>query len=220
MQPQTKRSPVLILIFVAIGVAVVGLTLFLNGLQKTDDNNSDSQSGAITDITVRVVPTDSNVKINGKGIKSGATALDPGTYTVAASRKGFESQSRTVTIQQGDHIIVGLILSSNDESTADYYEKNASEAREAEGITGQQSATTAGTRINKLPLLKVLPRRVVDRYSITYGQSLKKPNDSTASVIYIQYVDEKAKTAAQNWIRYQGYNPDELEIDYSIKSGI
>jgi len=215
MQPQTKAKSILIILGSIMGAAIIAFILFIGD----NGNSGDNSSKVTTDITTRVVPSDSSIKINDKGVDMGVVSLAPGTYTVTASRKGFASQSRTVNLKEGDHVNVGLILDSNDNSTASYYTDNPDEAREAEGITGQNFDYVANSKVNRLPLLKTLPRRT-SHYTITYGQSIKSPNDSAASVIYIQYTDETAKTAAQNWIRYQGYDLASLEINYTMKSGL
>lgn len=204
-------------------VGFAGIVLLLSSLDNRQSTNNPQDANAITGetirtgITVEVVPTfDTNITINGKGVTEGTTELEPGAYTVTASRSGFKTESRTVTLTEGDRITIGFILTSNSPETADYYEKNPSEARKAEGITGQKSEATASAKVHALPLLKRLPREERGRYLITYGQSLKKPDDPAAAVIYIEYKDEAAKTTAENWIRYQGYDPKNLEIQYKL----
>lgn len=216
MQPQANRNKLIALVGGILLVAFIAAAVLLGNRPPS----SDEARAIATDVTIRVVPTNSSLKINGHGVKAGANELDPGTYTITASLEGFASESRTVTLKEGDHLVVGLVLNSNDSSTADYYKKNPDQAREAEGITGQNSEAAANSKVNALPLLKDLPRLAPHRYEITYGQSLEKPNDPAASTIYIDYVNESAKTAAENWIRYQGYNPTDLEINYTQKSDV
>lgn len=212
-------------IFLVIAiVGFAGIVWLLTSLDNRQSNNTQTANPITgktikTGLTIQVVPTyDTTLTVNGKGVSEGTIELEPGTYTVTASHKGFKSETRTVTLTEEERITLGFILTSNSPETTSYYEDNPSEARKAEGITGQKSEAAASSKVHALPLLKRLPREERNRYLITYGQSLKKPDDTSAAVIYIEYKDESGKTAAENWIRYQGYDLSSLEIQYKPNS--
>lgn len=206
----------------ALGLIVLGASIWLLSTRSDSTSNDDSSTSQTTEtgVTIRVAPTGSTLTINGQEVGEQTIELVPGTYAITASHDGFASQAQTITIKDGDHFIVGFALISNTDETARYYEFNPDEARKAEAIFGQKSEAVGVSRVNKLPLIKKLPKVEKGRYKISYDNSIAKPDDSSAVAIYVDYVDDSAKAAATNWIRYQGYDPATLEIIYRAVKGI
>lgn len=199
---------------IAAFVAIIALAIFMLSSTNDDSNGETITTGIVT----RVVPTRGTViTIDGKAVKEGGVTLEPGSYNVTVSRDGFASETRQATVQEGQVTTVAVILDSNAPETANWYTDNPSDTSKAEGIAGQIFEAETVTRANSLPILKRLPKTVLGKYTISYDKSLKKPNDPTAATIYIDYFTPAGKTAAENWIRYQGYNPAELEIVYRAK---
>lgn len=216
------------MLFGVVAIIVFAVTIFwLTSARNKPAGDSAASRNVIsgqtiaTGITTRVVPTnDTTITINGKKVREGSIELEPGIYTVVVSHDGFATESRTVTVEEGDRIEVGIILTSNSPDTIDYYEKHPDDEAKAEGITGQRSAGDANAKIKALPFLKYLPKIERGRYSITYGQSKSRPTDPAAVVIYIEYKDDRAKQSAENWIKYQGYSLTDLEISYKANANL
>jgi hypothetical protein len=223
-----NKNPLIFKIGIFVALLAVGITFWILG--NSSPSNKDEEdikepniiTGQVVDtgINLRIVPTyDSTITVNGKKVREGAVELKAGTYEIKVSHAGFETQSRTVTLADGDSVSMGIVLLSNSAETADYYNNNETEARKAEGIAGQKSEAVGVSRVNKLPLIKKLPQTERGRYKITYGQSVAKPNDPSAVALFIDYIDEASKKSALNWITYQGYDTSSIEIIYrAVKS--
>ncbi len=200
-------------------IGIIAVILFISGVSilfSRGDSVLPGSSKRTATIITTVAPTfDTTITINGDGVKEGETKVEPGTYTVQAAHKGFETESKMVTVKEGETVRVGIALQSNSPDTADWYGKNETDARKFEGISSTESGIIGQQRINSLPFLTRLPVRVPNKYTIDYGPSKKDPNNPKAVAITISYNDASSREAARNWIRYQGYDPDKLEIIYS-----
>ena len=217
-----NRNPLVYAVGILVVLLAVAAAFWLPGGGKspndvTKEPNITTGKVLDTGIHIQIVPTsDSTITVNGKKVREGAVELKPGTYEVKVSHAGFETQSRTVTLADGDSVAMGIVLVSNSAETADYYKENNSDAMKAETIAGQKSAAAGTSKTNTLPLIKKLPKIEKGRYKITYGDSVAKPNDLSAVALYIDYVDDASKASATNWITYQGYNPSSIEIIYRV----
>lgn len=202
------------LLVVMIAATAIFLTFFTRE-QTTEVPTEPVESVSGTNIRLTVAPSFKvSITMNGKGVKEGVIAVKPGQYTVVASRDGFETVTRTVVVQQDKTTDVGIVLPVTD-STVNYYKDNPNEARKVEGISSRQSSERADSKVEALPFLARLPVRVPGEYTISYGPSVSKPEDTAAVTIYIAYSTPAAMEAAKNWIRYQGYDPASLDIKYT-----
>jgi hypothetical protein len=191
---------------VCILVTVLGYFIFLavNQNKKT----------AILDILV--APSGATVKLNGHGILVGQAHVAPGNYVIKVSRQGFAEKEQTVSVAGGETRFVGIILVSNDASTALWYENHPEDDILTEKIVGQVVQQESADAVLQNPFIEKLPiLGPGDTYRIDSGVSLA---GSSQPAIYILAVSPKAREAAINKIKYMGYDPEKMEIIYSAEA--
>jgi|GEM_PF-1247527 len=206
-----------ILIIGGLIVAIIAAITFFAKQTSTVGTISDLTAS----ITTRVTPTEgTKITMNGKTVKEGKVALAPGKYTVEVSHENFDSQTREVVLYDGDNATVAVALTGKTDIAQKWYGTHPDDASKAEGITGTVSRANAENLLDKYPFLKRMPVIVANKYRIDYTSSVKSPNDPSKFSLHIRYATEPDKQAALNWIRYQGYDPAQLEITYkSLDSG-
>lgn len=159
-----------------------------------------------------VAPQSASLTLNGKKVKAGIVRLKPGSYTLVATKSGFETASKVFIASDTELPYVGIVLDSNSPATQNWYRDNIEDQRLAESITGRQSDQNSEKVISKNGLLTKLPYfGPGSEYRIDAGVSVK---GSSEPAIYIRSVSEQSKQDALNWIRQQGFNPESMEIIY------
>ncbi len=220
------QKSVLFGVVVIVFFGIVIFTLLSIGKDQpvsdsTGSNLTDPNAKKATGITTMVTPTkDTRITVNGKNVKEGIVELKSGPHDVTISHDGFATENRHVDLKDGQNILIAVILTGATDKTADYYAYNAADGQKAEAISGRQSAAIVDAQMRTLPLIAQLPYAVNSQYTITFGPSVKEPNNLSAVTLHIQYNSEASKQAALNWIRYRGYEPAKLDITYEFIGGI
>ena len=165
-----------------------------------------------TEVTIDVAPNDAQVTISGKKGKVGTNYLKPGSYEVVVKNSNYYQQKKSFNVTKEPKYI-GIIMSpSNSETEA----KVASDKKiylQRESIGGQL-ALIRGNEIRSItPLINQLPYTdVAGPFSLDYGPSYL---NGLGSFIEITDSSPDGRVNALKWIRSQGYNPTNLEIQFN-----
>jgi Flp pilus assembly protein CpaB len=163
-------------------------------------------------IVITVAPTDATVTINGQKAHSGSNDVKPGNVTVTAARTGFKSESQASVLVAGTTLTIGLALTSNDASTADWYTTHQKDQQALEKIVGTQYTQKSDAAVAQTPLIKELPFIGAGfRYRIDYGQPLPGTTDQG---IYITAPNAEQQQEAVQWIKDAGYDPAKYHIKF------
>ena len=199
------------IIYIGGGILIAALVgyIFFLGLQSRDKTAAiDVQS---------TVPNDPNVTIDNQKVNSsGKVAVKPGQHTVVAKRNGFEDKSVSVTVKTGETQTVTLLMTPNGDAGYQWLRDHPDAAVEYEAQQSQQYIQNSTDTTNKNPLISYLPE-IRPTWRIDYGKSKAHPNDPTAVAIIITYggADIDKQNALQ-WIKDQGFNPDNYEIIFQL----
>lgn len=187
-------------------VGTVGYILFV-GWQNRDKT-------ALIEIQ-SAVPNDANVTINGNKVGANSkNAVVPGKHTVSAKRNGFDDKTQEVEVKQGETKTVRLIMTPNGDEGYNWLRAHPDASMEYEGAVGQQFDQTSDKATAENPLIAYLPE-VHPTWRVDYGKSVKNPNDPTALAIIITYGGSDIdKQNALDWIKSQGFKPEDYEIIY------
>lgn len=169
-----------------------------------------SHSGK-TKVGITVVPSNSQVTVDGKEVSSGTVYLKPGDYTFKASANGYKDDVQDVLVEN-ESIKLGLVPVPDSEAARQWLADNPQIQRQRESIGGQ-NADRNGERVRKAtPLISKLPRTELNGpYEIGYGPSLDRKD---GIFIEINYSSPNGRKKALKWIRDQGTDPTDLEIRY------
>lgn len=164
-------------------------------------------------VKIEAAPLTSNISINGQAAKQGITKLRPGDVTIKVTMPGFDDYTTKINVADKETKYVGVLLKSNDPSTADWYDKHPEDQSMAEGIASKLHDASSQKQIEAEPFLKELPFTAAGfEFKIDYGAP---PANSNKPTIYIQADTQAARDDALTWITYRGYDPSKMNIVYS-----
>jgi len=198
------RQVKLLLIFLVLIICVAGISalLFLD--------NSNTSGNAKLDILV--APSGSQLKLDGKNIKSGIRSVAAGEHTVSVSKGGFAGQEEKIEAIKDQSVFVGIILKSNSPQTANWYKSN--DINLVQSINNQLYDQSSKKVVKSNPLATKLPYIGPGlNYRIDYGASTSGSKTNQVG-IYIRYRTDQDKQAALDWIKSQGVDPSSLDIVY------
>ena len=194
-------------LFIAFGLG------FLIILHKTEPPQAPKQTATIK---VMVAPASASAKLNGKDIKNGTHTVQPGKYTLVITKPGFASQTKTQDVAANSTVFLGGALESNSPSTANWYQENPDDQRLAEGVNGAASDASSQNATYQTPIVNKLP---VTLGAGNYGFKIDfgipaKGAASDAPTIYIRASTLSARASAMSWIKYSGYDPSTMNIQF------
>lgn len=192
-----NRNQKLILIIGVIFVVMIAIGLGGAYMQ--------SQQGKVI---ITTVPNDSTVTLDGKTINNnGPVYIQPGKYTIKASRNLFRDQSKDFTIKAGETQSVQFYLLSDGDAATQWLSDHPDQASAIEGYYGAQIENKGTALYNNNTILSQLP--VIDAtYRIDYGNSQK----GGQFALYIQAADQSGRADALDWMRTYGFDPTKYEI--------
>lgn len=163
-----------------------------------------------TAIHIEVFPTDADIALNEKPIKSGTLYLEKGIYEITSSRQGFEDYSKTLVVSDRDQTL-GIILKPVSEEAFSYGKENEKDYLKAQAA-GERAALEAGKEFNeKNPIAKHLPYKTFF-YSIGYRMDQSDPSGNSI-VIEIDARDGYRQAAIYR-IRQLGFDPTDFNINF------
>jgi hypothetical protein len=192
-------------------ISVVASLLVLLAAVYLNQNNRIIKTG----VQFYISPSDATIKINDEPIKlekSLQLEIDPGTYTAQFVRPNFATKTETFNVREGEITqLPVLLIPVNEEGEA--FLREESQIRVREEVTYRLALITGDKIVAATPLTQYLPA-YNEVFRIDYGLSLKYPEDTTKVSIYITTEGEEQRSAALDWIRSKGYDPEGLEIYY------
>jgi hypothetical protein len=206
MQNQNNRALIRISVIIIAVLLLIGIIV--------DAVRYASQRKLTASITLQVSPTEAAVTLNGKKVTANTKdpiKVVPGKYTATASLKGFATETQTVTVKKGGNQYIGIALSSNTDSTANWYASHPNDENISEQVGGQQYNAGAELELKNNPIIADLPH-IDNEYRIDYGVSVAHPSTPGAVGIYITYYDADGLQQALQWIQFKGYNPNNMEL--------
>lgn len=162
-------------------------------------------------LDINYAPESASVTINGKSANRGKNQVIPGRYELKINREGFAEYKTTIEVKKGETKLVEAILVSNNPSTANWYEENASDYKIAQAIGDGQDDRHYDEVLKKFPIMKDLPMNgIYDSYQVFYEIA----NNSRGYAVVVSYQSEAAKKDAIAMIEEKGYKLTDYEIIY------
>jgi len=161
-------------------------------------------------IDLLYTPTSSIATLDGKNIKAGITRVRPGVHTLQISKDGFASHAREVEVNKGEMKFFGVILESDSQSTADWYENNADDQRIREAITSIELDQLSARAAKLDPIVKILPYYAPGG-AFEIGVGVADPKTGRYQIVITTHT-ETAEEDAKTWIRSSGYDPEKMKL--------
>lgn len=120
-------------------------------------------------IYILVAPQSSTIHIDNHLVKNGNIKVTPGKHTVTTEKDGFEKQIVEVEAKSGETSNVFVVLNSNSDSTANWYNENQEDAALREKIVGKDYNITSQEYERDFPIITQLPYETMN-YTIDYGE--------------------------------------------------
>jgi hypothetical protein len=193
-----------------IVLLVVGIITLIINLQTQD----------YPEITIDSSPAKATITINNKPAGVGLQKIAPGKVTITASRQGYESQTKTLTLKKGDTQYVGFILTPQSKEAIAEQDTNA-EDTVREGISSAINDDLARLTKEKNPIVSELPYlgQGLD-FRVDYGLPIDAKRASEGYVaIQISAPTPAARNEALTWMRSIGEDPSNYEIVFSDFKG-
>jgi hypothetical protein len=164
-------------------------------------------------LSVRSIPNDLTLTIDGKQVSAnGDLKVKEGKHTISGERRGFQTYSETVQIQQDS--TYKMYLFSNSAEGRAWEAANPGEELETEAEAGRRYDELNARLEAKYPLLAELPY-VGQGFTINQGTSKAHPNDPEYLAFYIKVLYPEGRTYALQWLTGHGYKPETLELIYT-----
>jgi hypothetical protein len=193
-------------LFVLSGTVVVIALILLGGYLAFRGNPEHK-------LTITSVPNDLTLTLDGKQIPAnGEIKVKEGSHTLTGERRGFETYSQTVDVQQ-DSSYKMFLFSNNSEGRA-WEKSHPEEELEAETDPGRRFDEMSRRLEAKYPILQELPY-IGPGFTVNQGVSVAHRGDPEYLAFYIKITDSEGKKKALEWLTGHGYNPDTLELIYT-----
>lgn len=171
---------------------------------------STSRSGKIA-VEFDFMPDDAEVLIDNSVAKNRAVKyLEPGEYSVTASREGFADYDDVYFVNENNNVIL-ISLAPQSETAFDYIAENEELYLEFED-RGGEIAVQEGIRFSEVnPITRDLP---YSTFFFTIGYRLDQSDPNQDSIIIEIDAEEGYKNTALQHLRNLGYNPTEYNINF------
>lgn len=201
MQPNSTRNYIVI----AGALAVILLLILIGFIAYPTISRNDK-----VPVVISVVPSDARVTINDRQVDLGTVYLEPGTYTIKASKQGFVSFSNTTYIDRSTGTIAIPLAAASPEAQ-EWAKNNQSEYVKIEGVAGKVAQEQGKDFRTRNPIVTKLPYKNF-LYTIGYRTD---PSDPSGNSIIIEIdAPEGYRQAALYQIRQWGYDPTDLTINF------
>lgn len=164
-------------------------------------------------LTVKSIPNDLTLTLDGKQIPAnGEIKVKEGEHTLTGERRGFQSYTQTVQVQQDSSY--KMFLFSNSAEGRAWEKSHPEEQLEAEGEAGRRFDELNRRLEAKYPILQELPY-IGPGFTVNQGVSQAHPGDPEYLAFYIKITDSEGKKKALEWLTGHGYKPETLELIYT-----
>jgi hypothetical protein len=172
-------------------------------------SNIVSRAGKIP-IAIEVAPSIAQSKIDGKSVSSGTVYVSKGKHTLSASLPDFSTETQTLIIG-GDTQTFSIALRPVNPAGQKFLADNPQYQSEREAVSGRE--TQGRLAVDQTPLINQLPvTNLAAPYKIDFSQSKSRKN---GTIILIGGSSPEGRQKALQWIRSKGYDPTDLEIQFT-----
>lgn len=190
---------------------MIGLVVIIAGAIIFNITLNTSRAGKIA-TTIEVMPEDAVITIDGEKSSSGTVYLEPGSHTFVASKTGFTDDKETITISSTANYVGLLPTPASDE--AKKWAEQDDVADKIESISGSIASAKGSATQTANPLIDYLPQSDIEApYTISYKLAANSSGGEDA-VIIIKNSTPDGRTKALAWIRSQGIDPADLNIQF------
>lgn len=188
-----------------IGALVVGLFIVYNIVVAF------TRIGEIK-VSINVIPKDAKVSVDGKFFSQKTAYLGEGKHTFSASADGWETDTQKISISKDLHDVY-LLPAPKSDVAIKWLQDNPAVQQQREAYGGINFARLNDQALKDNPVLSILPRDdPTGPYDIDYGPSPTKSGDF---VITISYSTAGSRQKALTWLKQQGYDPTDFDIQYA-----
>ena len=192
-------------------LTVIGITLLVVGLVGFTSYNLIMRTDK-EPVTVHLLPSDTKLLVNNVQVGEGTAYLKPGTYTLKATRSGFESIDQKVTIGKPNKAVIDLALTPISESALKWQSDNAQLYYAFEGRTATQAKEKGEAFTADNPITDQLP---FENFIYTIGYRSDPADSSGNSIILSIDAATGYRNAATDKIRELGYDPTNFKIEFN-----
>jgi hypothetical protein len=158
-------------------------------------------------VSVTLFPSDIQATLDGRELHNSTMYFEPGTYTLKASKSGFESISRTFIVNETQKTLVVAPTAVSPEAK-EWAKKNADKIQEQQQI----HAAEIGKDFNRRnPIAIHLPYKT---FFYSVGYRMDKSDPSGNSIIIEIDAREGYRQSALYRIRQLGYDPTDFTINF------
>lgn len=190
-------------------VAIVLLTFLLLSIGYSI-YNSISRSGKVQTV-INLVPRDTILTLDGAKYKNGTNYISAGEYDLIASKEGFATFTRKITINE-DSNQINIGLSPESKEATEWVSKNLKEYNLLENIQDTQTSIAGEKLVNQYPIIENLPYENY-LYSIGYKFNSTKPEDK--QLVVTIHTSEQYRQDALLQIERWGFNLADFNYEIS-----
>lgn len=164
-------------------------------------------------IEIGAAPLGASATINGHGASIGKNEVNPGSYTVTVSMKGFASQSQSVSVSMNKSVFVGVSLTPNSADTQNWYATHPSDQTLSDAVGSKLSDYESSTALQNNPFLKQLPLSYGDGLGgfISISQGVPTTTNGPPAV-YVRAASPGLRQSVLAYMRNRGYDPANMDI--------
>ena len=200
LNSNTKKIIVVLSLFILVPLLIIAISYI----------SSRGNQGKIK-VEILAVPSYATTTIDGETVKKSTVYLSPGVYTFETKQEGFETQKRSIKIDQTERTVTMALVPISEQ--ADKWAKDNQNAYlKAEGAEGEEADAEGQALIAKNPIIQNLPY-TDPLYNINYGTV--PGSDTVYILIDAETPSPVARQAAVERIRSWGYEPTEYIIVFS-----
>jgi len=190
---------------VLIGAAVILIVLVLVGGRLMFRGAPEAK------LVLTSIPNDLTLTLDGHQVPAnGELKVRVGEHTLTGARKGFQSYTQTVTVED-DGLTYKMYLYANSAEGREWAEKHPEETLEAEAEAGRKYDEINQRLREKYPVLAVLPY-IGPGFKATQAPSKSDPKNPEAISLEIKLFLPEGKTKAMEWINGNGWDATSLDI--------
>lgn len=171
----------------------------------------------LSSIHIEVAPKGSAVTINGARAGVGKNAVQSGVNVIKVERSGFETQTKSIQVENGGRGFAGIILKPNTDKTNDWYETHPPDQKLVEAIGSHESDFKSDQVAQENTLLQLLPYSLAFQNTLVEIDAGRPQGDSDRPAIYINAPTPAARQAGVAWIRSKGYGPATMDLVFPIE---
>ncbi|MCL2038560.1 PEGA domain-containing protein [Candidatus Saccharibacteria bacterium] len=171
-------------------------------------------------LELHIAPNNALIYLNDKEIRNRNQQIRPGEHVIRVEREGFETQEEEFSVAGGETFNVSIALLPSD-GNLDWYNNNPRDALILDGVRQREQDRIVQDALNSDPIFGILPF-TEDEFGLKYVIEAAYSNGvrllirlNTCSDMVAEYYKEQAF----EWLRSQGFEPNNYHIDYMTLCG-